>query len=282
MKESSGEDMQTSEQSTFYDQHPFDWAASGAPDIRSVVSPLLVDLIESLTPDLLVLDVGCGPGRVLGFLAQKGLRCVGLDRSRVSIEMAVERCRRPGAVADNLRLPIAAGVADIVISDGVIHHTENPRESFQENLRILKPGGRMYLGVYKPSGRYPLLYRFPGSLFRFGLLHTWSRPLVIAFGQVPYFLVHFARSKGRRTWAGTLNLFYDYFVTPRVVFLSRAEIEKWASCEGARLLEYDENRGANVHSFLLRKAVPYPTAGAGSGVASSLAADKPLGAQSEG
>ena len=88
-----------------------------------------------------------------------------------------------GVVADNLRLPFANGIADALISDGVIHHTDDPRSAFAENLRILKPGGQMYLGVYKSSGRYPVLYKFPGDMIRRGLEHSWSRPLVVIFAR---------------------------------------------------------------------------------------------------
>src|SRR5271156_3862365 len=246
--------MATTEQQTFYDQHPFDWApAAASEDVRSVVSAPLVDLIQSLDPQSLVLDVGCGPGRVLGFLAQRGIRCIGLDRSRVSLALAIERYGRPGAVGDNLHLPFADGTVDVVISDGVIHHTENPQAAFAENFRILKPGGRMYLAVYKPSGRYPLLYKHPGGLIRSGLLHSWSRPFVVALFQLPYFLIHFVRSKGKRTWAGAQNLFYDYFVTPRVAFLPRQVVEGWCAKQRARIVQYDENPGQNVQSFLLEK-----------------------------
>jgi SAM-dependent methyltransferase len=246
--------MAPTERVTFYDQHPFDVGATdGDTDIRSFVSPLLVELIEGLVAKSLVLDVGCGPGRVLGFLARRGLRCVGIDRSRVSIGRAVDRYGQPGVVADNLQLPIADSVADVVISDGVIHHTKNPYMAFAENLRILKPGGRLYLGVYKPSGRYPLLYKFPGSPIRSGLRQRWTKPLVILFAQVPYFLVHFVRTRGKRTWTQAQNLFYDYFVTPVVTFLGRNLIEEWCAAQGAQLLAYDENRGANVHSFVLTK-----------------------------
>jgi SAM-dependent methyltransferase len=156
-------------------------------------------------------------------------------------------------VGDNLRLPFADATADAVISDGVIHHTDDPRAAFLENCRILKPGGRMYLAVYKPSGRYPFLYRYPGAVIRSGLRHRWARPLVTAFAQAPYFLVHFIRSKGRRTWAGARNLFFDYFVTPRVAFLPRGAVEEWCTAAGARVVLYDENHGANVHSFCLVK-----------------------------
>jgi len=240
---------------TFYDEHPFDWISPDAnADIRSVVSPALVDLIETLDSRALVLDVGCGPGRVLGFLARRGIRSIGVDRSSVSLSLAVERYGCSGAVGDNLHLPFADKVADVLISDGVIHHTDDPRRAFTENLRILKPGGRMYLGVYKPSGRYPLLYKFHGGMIRRGLQHKWSEPLVLMFARVPYFLVHFFRSKGKRSWAGARNLFYDYFVTPRVAFLAREVIEQWCSSTGTQIRRYDENRGSNVHSFLLEKS----------------------------
>ncbi len=256
--------MATAEQQTFYDQHPFDWIPTdSSEEISSVVSRPLVELIQSLDRKSLVLDIGCGPGRVLGFLAQRGVRCVGLDRSGVSLALAVQRYGRPAAVADNLHLPLADGTADVVISDGVIHHTENPQAAFVENFRILKPGGRMYLAVYKPSGRYPFLYKFPGALIRAGVRHKVLKPFIVLFFRVPYFLVHFLRSNGKRTWAGTRNLFYDYFVTPQVAFLARPLVEGWCAQEGARILNYEENRGQNVHSFLLQKdrsAAPRPVA----------------------
>lgn len=111
----------------------------------------------------------------------------------------------------------------------------------------------MYLAVYKASGRYPWLYKYPGALIRRGLRSRWTSPLVTLFAQLPYFLVHFVRSRGRRTWAGGRNLFYDYFVTPWVAFLPRVTVEDWCVREGVRIVLYDENRSANVQSFCLAK-----------------------------
>jgi SAM-dependent methyltransferase len=248
--------MQSGERTTFYDEHPFDWASpEGETKIRSVLSSPLVDLIDVLDSNLLIFDVGCGPGRVLKFLTERGLRCIGIDRSRVSVELATSRYGSPALVADNLRLPVSDAIADVVISDGVIHHTDDPHAAFVENLRILKPGGRMYLGVYKPFGRYPLLYRFPGAVIRRGLQRRWSRPCVTIFAQAPYFAVHFIRSRGKRTWAGAINLFYDYFVTPKVVFLGREVVEEWCVRHQARVVRYDENQRQNVHSFLIEKGL---------------------------
>ncbi|HXA78382.1 MAG TPA: class I SAM-dependent methyltransferase [Candidatus Acidoferrales bacterium] len=246
--------MQSTEPVTFYDQHPFDWVSpDGSMAIDAVVSRPLLELIQNLDPNSLVLDIGCGAGRVLGVLARRAIRCVGLDRSRVSVGMIAQRYHRPGVVGDNLRLPFADGTADVVISDGVIHHTDDPAAAFAENCRILKTAGRMYLAVYKPYGRYPWLYKYPGAAIRSGLRHQWAEPLIVLFAQVPYFLVHFVRAKGRRTWAGARNLFFDYFVTPRVAFLPRTVVEEWCAKQGVRVVLYDENRGGNIHSFCLAK-----------------------------
>ncbi|HYL46391.1 MAG TPA: class I SAM-dependent methyltransferase [Candidatus Limnocylindrales bacterium] len=246
--------MSSPDLAEFYDLHPFDWVRSSSPaDMDSIVARPLAEFIRSLDEGALVLDIGCGPGRVLGLLAQRGTRCIGLDRSRVSVQMARNRYGRPTIVADNLKLPLADGMADAVISDGVIHHTNDPLASFTENCRVLKPGARMYLAVYKPTGRYPFLYKHPGALIRRGLQHSWSRPLVFLFGKIPYFLFHFARSKGRRTWGEAQNLFYDYFVTPLVAFLPRQLVEEWSGTCGVRVVQYEENPGLNIHSFLCLK-----------------------------
>jgi SAM-dependent methyltransferase len=253
--------MQSTDPVTFYDQHPFDWVPrDGSEPIDSVVSRPLAELIQGLDPNSLILDIGCGAGRVLGVLARREIRCIGLDRSRVSVGMILERYRRPGVVGDNLHLPFADGTADVVISDGVIHHTDDPAAAFAENCRILKPAGQMYLAVYKPYGRYPWLYKYPGAVIRSGLRHRWAEPFVVLFAQLPYFLFHFVRAKGRRTWAGARNLFFDYFVTPRVAFLSRVMVEGWCAKQGVRVVLYDENRGGNVHSFCLAKGARSPLA----------------------
>src|ERR1700733_15898806 len=98
------------ERLTFYDQHPFDWVAvDKAPGMGRFVSRPLIEMIESLDPNSFVLDVGCGPGRVLGFLAQRRIRAVGVDRSRVSVSLVRERYDVPCAVGDNLNPPFSVG-----------------------------------------------------------------------------------------------------------------------------------------------------------------------------
>jgi hypothetical protein len=77
------------------------------------------------------------------------------------------------------------------------------------------------------------------------IAHSTALPL--------YYLVHRVKSKGRIGWRGAKNLFYDYFASPQVAFLSRTVIEEWATANGMRLVRYDANPTQNVHCFLFRK-----------------------------
>src|SRR5437762_2325958 len=104
-----------------------------------------------------------------------------------------------------------------------------------------------------PGGRYQALYKHPGAVIR-RLLHSLAGKLVVYATLVPvYYFAHVLKSKGKITWGGAKNLFHDYFVTPRVVFLSKGEIESWCRRCGVNVADYDANPRLNVHSFLLQK-----------------------------
>jgi SAM-dependent methyltransferase len=246
--------MSLVKETTFYDEHPFDWFESyRGEERRKVISPLLLEVIDALPKDSLVLDVGCGPGRVLSYLGFRGVRCIGLDRSAASIAIIVGRHGLHGAVADNLRLPVLDAVTDLVITDGVMHHTGDPPRAFAEDCRIVKPGGRLYVAVYRPGGRYEFLYHYPGWFVRRMVRSRATRWIADASVFPLYFLAHNLKSNGKVSWQGARNLFYDYFASPHVAFLSREDVEALGAANDMELLRYDENRNQNVHCFEFRK-----------------------------
>jgi ubiquinone/menaquinone biosynthesis C-methylase UbiE len=150
-------------------------------------------------------------------------------------------------------LPFAEGSVDRVIADGVIHHTPIPFVAFAEGCRVLRPGGLFYVAVYKPGGHYQILYRFPGGLIRSLIKHPAGRLLVHATLLPLYYLVHLAKSRGRRSWSGAKNLFYDYFVTPIVEFFSQDDLGQWSKKVGVKIVDYHSNPPLNVRSFVIRK-----------------------------
>lgn len=117
---------------------------SGALDEFMVVA--LNGFRDDLPPAALVLDAGCGPGRDLRALRDRGLRAYGLDLSQGML--------RAGGLAgvvqgDLRRLPVADAVLDGVWCMAAMLHI--PRHDVPSVLaefrRVLRVGGLLHLVV---------------------------------------------------------------------------------------------------------------------------------------
>ncbi len=108
-----------------------------------------------------VLDAGCGMGRYLRIAAEAGAEVVGLDLSestRAARELTADLAARVLILrGDLLRPPMAGGSFDRIYSIGVLDHTPDPRRAFLSLARLLKPGGRIAIWVYRKER--PLLER---------------------------------------------------------------------------------------------------------------------------
>ena len=100
-----------------------------------------------------VLDVGCGPGTVLGQLARAfDVTAVGVDVSPRMIEVARREVPEAGFhVAAAEALPFADATFDAVIMRMVVHHLDRPR-AFPEVRRVLRPSGRLAITTTDPDG----------------------------------------------------------------------------------------------------------------------------------
>jgi len=239
-----------------YESHPFEFmTAADAANVESLQPPPFRRFVEiHLHAGDAVADVGCGPGRATLYLLTKGCAVTAVDLTRQALNLA--RSRGPAGrfvQASNLGLPFVSGAFDAVVSDGVIHHTPDPYRSFVENVRVLRPGGHLYLGVYRRRRYYYYLYTYLGRPVRWLERRGWGRPLVNGTLLPVYYLAHLVKSRGRRTWQGAKNFFYDYIITPRATFHTREEVEEWGRRNGLELLEYHPDVG-NVHAFFFRKA----------------------------
>jgi len=100
-----------------------------------------------------VLDIGCGAGRDAVFLAQNGLRVVGLDAARSGLALARGRAdavSQEGILwveSDSRVLPVPSNSVDGVYCFGLLHEfvgetAENDvRRTMGEIRRVLKPAG---------------------------------------------------------------------------------------------------------------------------------------------
>ncbi len=104
-----------------------------------------------------ILDAGCGSGySTLLFFGDllKEHDYVGVDISD-SIDVAAQRFNEEGidnyifAKSSITDLPLAPGSCDLIYSEGVLHHTDNTRESMLHLARALAPDGRLLFYIYK-------------------------------------------------------------------------------------------------------------------------------------
>ena len=97
----------------------------------------------------LVLESGCGAGRWVRFLRDRGIRMVGLEYSRETVEMVKKHWPDLDIVeGDCERAPFPDGSFDGVLSFGVVEHwIDGPQRPLRDMIRVLKPGAKAYISV---------------------------------------------------------------------------------------------------------------------------------------
>jgi len=104
-----------------------------------------------------VVDVGCGPGHVAGYLVARGRDAIGVDPTPAML--AVARRREPGVpflAADGLRLPLRTGSCAGVVAFWVVHHLARPAlpRFLAEQRRVLRPGAPVLLSAHCGRGTF--------------------------------------------------------------------------------------------------------------------------------
>lgn len=95
-----------------------------------------------------MVDIGCGLGTEIAYLAANGWKAVGVDLSEVALGRARQAHGGPFFVrADVLALPFPAGVFDVALDRGCFHYLSPVQwpDYAAEAWRVLRPGGRMLL-----------------------------------------------------------------------------------------------------------------------------------------
>jgi len=91
--------------------------------------------------DLRILDVGCGTGLNMKYLAQYGA-VTGVDLSSTALQFSRQRGETRLIKAPIEHLPFAENTFDLVTALDIIEHLDDDWAALREIARVLKPGGR--------------------------------------------------------------------------------------------------------------------------------------------
>ena len=110
--------------------------------------------LGEIRPGETVVDVGSGTGLDSLVAGQK----VGATGSVIGMDMTEEMLLKARSNAERMeasnvsfrkglveKLPLSDGSADVAISNGVVNLVPDKEAALKETLRVLKPGGRLYL-----------------------------------------------------------------------------------------------------------------------------------------
>ncbi len=96
-------------------------------------------LKRHLHADAVVLDAGCGDGGILAEFATVPKKIIGVDQNKELLEK--NSVVHEKFVANLENLPFENNSIDVIVSQFVLEHVENPEKVFKELFRVLKPGG---------------------------------------------------------------------------------------------------------------------------------------------
>ena len=117
-------------------------------------SSFLLPLVRHLSPGARILDVGCGAGRDMLWLENRGFSCVGLDWSPTLAELARQHTGLSVIEADFEAFDFQGMDMDALLLVGALVHV--PHERFQPifscTLRALKPEGHVLLTMKQGQG----------------------------------------------------------------------------------------------------------------------------------
>jgi SAM-dependent methyltransferase len=192
-----------------------------------------------------VLDAGCGHGHHLMMVAPYAKEAVGVDLNTDAI------ARTEVAHLPNVRVQDGdiAKVSfphpfDVVYSIGVIHHTDDPRATFENLKRLTRHGGLLIVWVYSWEGNWwnrvvleglkrKVLLRLPaGLLLALSYLAAillyppvWTVYFLPLRGVLPYH-EYFSNFRKLRFRKNVQNIF-DKLIAPQTAFLRGDEVRAW-------------------------------------------------------
>ena len=152
------------------------WTAGNFSEIAKAYEKGAAEFVErlDLKPGMKFLDVACGSGNLALPAARLGATVSGMDIAPEMVQQARENARREGLTAqfdegDAEALQYADGSFDVVATMFGAMFAPRPELTASELLRVCKPGGRIAMANWTPTG-------FIGQMFKMTAGHVPPPP----------------------------------------------------------------------------------------------------------
>lgn len=120
------------------------------------------ELLEDIEPGN-ILDIGCGPGIMVDYLARKGFKVYGVDISEEMIGQCKAKFSGTGSAHFSVgkieKLDFPDSFFDVVICMGVVEYIDDDTAAISEMARVLKPGGVAIITLPNSHSPYRIWYK---------------------------------------------------------------------------------------------------------------------------
>lgn len=118
------------------------WSCNGLRRRLALFEEILK--VQTLTVPSKILDLGCGGGTYVRYLASLGHKVVGIDYSINSLKRASAADKDQSGIylgGEAYNLPFYKESFELVVSIGVLQALDNPERALDEMVRVLEPNG---------------------------------------------------------------------------------------------------------------------------------------------
>lgn len=204
-----------------------------------------------------MLDAGCGDGMHAISLEQdpiaKKADYYGLDISFEALRIAQGRLKNANSEfvhGDVGKLPFKDESFDAVFSFGVLAYTEDPQKSFQELLRVLKPGGLVGVWIYPKTNSlgfkvFNLVRKLCKAVGRNGT--NFIANCIVPF--LSFLPTSSNLNLSNSTWKQCREIVLVNIAPKYLEFFTRDEIRAWFKNEKVRVSADDDDMPISIWGF---------------------------------
>lgn len=184
--------------------------------VRNIFVPWTADLVRRAAPRKgeRLLDLACGTGivtrHVFG-LVMPGGRVTGLDLSPMMLAVAESLGRSAGIDAEwhegsGTAMPFSDGSFDLVLCQQGLQFFPDHQLGLREMHRVLVPGGRATVSVWRDFGGTPFVKALDAVLSKHGLLDGWDKAYALSDAAHLELLARNAGFTDATVWPATLTI----------------------------------------------------------------------------